>query len=84
MTYESAPVPDVVNPDTLLAWISGELDKLKESSLSPEFPYVQLTKRFAAPTKPREGRVYFADGTTWNPGAGGGLYLYFGGAFVKL
>ena len=32
--------------------------------------------RYAAPPKPREGTFVFADGTTWNPGSGRGLYQY--------
>lgn len=37
-----------------------------------------------APTKPREGMIYGADGTNWNPGTGKGIYAYYGGAWVKL
>jgi hypothetical protein len=39
---------------------------------------------FVAPDKPREGMIRFADGTSWNPGAGLGLYQYQGGAWVNL
>lgn len=31
---------------------------------------------YAAPDKPRVGDIRFADGTTWNPGAGEGLYYF--------
>jgi hypothetical protein len=40
--------------------------------------------QYAAPDKPREGQFAKADGVTWNPGGGAGLYQYQGGAWVKL
>lgn len=33
-------------------------------------------KQFAPPEKPRDGAVYYADGTMWDPGAGRGFYYY--------
>jgi hypothetical protein len=33
---------------------------------------------YAAPAKPRAGMLRNADGTTWNPGSGAGLYRYDG------
>jgi len=30
----------------------------------------------AAPTKPRQGDIRYADGTQWNPGSGEGMYFY--------
>lgn len=38
----------------------------------------------AAPPDPVEGMVVWADGTSWNPGSGAGLYEYRGGAWHKL
>lgn len=47
--------------------------------------YTSLTNvEHAAPTKPREGMFVFADGTTWNPGSGRGLYQYTNGAWRPL
>lgn len=40
--------------------------------------------RYAAPSKLREGMVRFADGTSWDPGSGKGLYIYYSGAWNKL
>lgn len=37
-----------------------------------------------APAKPREGMLYGADGTNWNPGSGKGVYCYYGAAWTKL
>jgi hypothetical protein len=39
---------------------------------------------YAAPPDPVAGMLVYADGTTWNPGSGVGLYEYRGGAWVKL
>jgi hypothetical protein len=47
-------------------------------------PYLQLEVRYVAPTKPRDGMVVLADGTTWNPGSGAGVYARIAGAWVKL
>jgi len=42
------------------------------------------TEEFAEPEKPRKGMVRFADGTTWDPGSGAGLYLYNGASWNFL
>lgn len=39
---------------------------------------------YAAPAKVWEGRICLADGTSWNPGSGVGLYQYLGGVWNKL
>lgn len=42
------------------------------------------TVTYVAPSKPRTGLIRFADGTSWNPGAGAGYYQYKGGAWVAM
>lgn len=37
-----------------------------------------------APAKPREGDIRLADGTTWNPGSGHGVYWYTGTTWKLL
>lgn len=37
-----------------------------------------LDKSSAAPSKPRDGDIRYADGAVWNPGAGVGIYYYKG------
>ena len=38
-----------------------------------------------APTSPQQGNIRYADGTSWNPGSGEGIYFYnSAGAWVKL
>jgi len=41
-------------------------------------------KATAAPAVPDEGMVIYADGTTWNPGAGEGLYFYDGSQWLPF
>ena len=44
-----------------------------------------IDKTFAAPARPRNGDIRYADGTTWNPGSGEGIYFYnTAGSWVKL
>lgn len=43
-----------------------------------------LDKTYVAPTKPRDGDVRYADGTSWNPGAGAGMYFYNGSTWVPM
>jgi hypothetical protein len=37
---------------------------------------------YAAPSHPTEGDIRYADGTSWNPGSGRGIYQYRAGAWV--
>lgn len=61
-----------------------EFDKLSAVISALEVPTVTLTITYVAPARPQEGMVINADGTTWNPGGGAGLYQYLGGSWSKL
>lgn len=43
-----------------------------------------IDKTYAAPSKPRDGDIRLADGTSWNPGSGQGVYCYYGAAWHFL
>ena len=43
-----------------------------------------LDTSYAAPTKLREGDIRLADGTSWNPGSGKGVYCYYSSAWHLL
>lgn len=45
---------------------------------------LQLDVSYAAPRKIVDGQIVLADGTTWNPGGGAGVYARISGAWVKL
>jgi hypothetical protein len=82
--YAPAIPPQIFHEDTrlLLEYIERELQEVARSMSS--FKELQLMKLYAAPERPREGMTVVADGTTWNPGAGAGVYSYVGGAWTKL
>lgn len=43
-----------------------------------------LDKTTVAPAKPRDGDIRYADGTSWNPGGGAGIYWFNGTTWTKL
>lgn len=49
-----------------------------------KFTLVQLDTLTAEPDDPYTGMIVYADGVSWNPGAGEGIYGYQAGAWVKL
>lgn len=46
--------------------------------------FLFLDTLYAAPKKYREGMIVKADGSTWNPGSGAGVYCYRAGAWRFL
>ena len=68
--------------DELANFLREELQKINAAITALSLGH--LDKSFVAPTKPREGDLRFADGTTWNPGSGKGIYYYNGTAWVFL
>ncbi len=63
-------------------WVEQQFDELaKVLGVTSQTQYDKLN---AAPAKPRGGMVVYADGTNWNPGAGEGIYAYYGGVWNKL
>ncbi len=67
----------------LRTWISNELLRVSNAftttSQTTTIPVIT-----AAPSKPQIGQVVFADGTSWNPNNGRGLYYYDTGGWVKI
>ena len=66
-----------------LSAVNNELRKIAEA-LNQRVPFLYLDTLYAAPSKPRDGILALADGTTWNPGSGAGVYLYRAGAWRFL
>lgn len=62
--------------------VSAEVIELRRRLEELEESFLKVT--FAPPLRPREPMIRFADGTSWNPGAGRGLYLYASGIWTKL
>lgn len=64
-------------------WLVNELRKL-QLALSQVGDGFVLNTLYVAPKKPVEGLVIKADGTTFNPGSGSGVYVYRGAAWHFL
>lgn len=82
MVYVQSVKSPINTLEELRTYVEEELKKIADESA--ETTSLELRQIFVAPTKPREGMIVSADGTSWNPGAGAGAYEYKGGAWVKL
>lgn len=68
--------------DETAQWVQRELDQIAQAF--QEQNHVLLVELNVAPDKPRTGMTVLADGTNWDPGAGVGVYTYYGAAWHKL
>lgn len=78
--YSPSIVPSDVNQ--LQSYINIELNAIKTAINLLAAGHLDMS--YAAPTKPRDGDIRFADGTTWNPGSGKGFYGYYTSAWHFL
>lgn len=77
-----APSEPPTNPEQLRQYIKDEL--LKVGAVLQLVATGHVDKTYVAPTKPREGDIRLADGTSWNPGSGQGVYCYYNAAWRFL
>ena len=77
-----APGVPPSDPDALRRFLQDELVKIQAAIAGLAAGH--LDKSYAAPAKPREGDIRYADGATWNPGSGQGIYAYYGAAWHFL
>lgn len=68
--------------DVLSRYIYTELQRI--SAAIDALALGRIEKTYVAPAKPRDGDLRYADGTSWNPGSGAGIYYYNGSAWSKL
>lgn len=80
LTYSPAPVP--TDPAQLGAYLADELQGI--AAVLAIVSAGQVEKTHVAPPRPRDGMVRLADGTSWNPGSGQGVYAYYNGAWRLL
>lgn len=68
--------PGQVPTDTaqLPRYLSEEFQKISAMIDLLQAGHKDVT--YAAPKKPRTGDIRYADGTSWNPGSGEGIYRY--------
>lgn len=75
-------MPPITEVEELRKYVEGELARIQQATVVMDD--VTFLTRYAAPAGPIAGMVVFADGTTWNPGSGRGLYEYRTSSWVKL
>lgn len=68
----------------LRTWLGNELQRVAGASLEPSVNGVRLKKVNVVPARLYDGLTVLADGVNWNPGAGAGVYTYYGGAWNRL
>ncbi len=78
-----APGTPPQTADAVPGFLANELFKISQA-MEEAKDFQLLEMRYAAPAKPRDGMIVLADGTTWNPGSGGGYYGYRAGAWRFL
>lgn len=78
--YSPGPVPS--EPADLQRYLTEEFDKIAAAVALLRNPHFEET--FVAPKKPRNGDTYLADGTSWNPGLGRGLYIYRNAVWTRI
>ena len=80
-TYQPGYVPD--DAAMMADFLRQELIGIKQA-LEQGADALYLSTIFKTPAKVREGMLILADGTQFNPGSGGGVYVYRAGAFRFL
>lgn len=81
-TIQYNPGDPPVDPAQLQRYLREEMNKIAATVAALAAGH--LDKTTVAPTKPRDGDIRYADGTTWNPGAGAGIYWFNGTVWAKL
>ena len=76
------PNPAPVEPQQLPDYLFSELNKLGDVVFNLDT--FRLEPTFVVPSKPRDGDIRYADGTSWNPSGGEGIYAYFNNTWNKL
>jgi hypothetical protein len=72
--YEPEPPPETGGLEELRAYIMRENYRI--AALLNMLADGQIERTYAAPAKLNDGMIRFADGATWNPGSGRGIYRY--------
>lgn len=70
------------DPAEIGRFLRDELQKISGAVQALALGHVDMTA--VAPSKPREGDIRLANGTTWAPGASAGFYGFYSGAWHFL
>lgn len=76
--YLPTPCPPQITQFPI--WATRELQRVSATVNQDNI----LDQTHAAPDKPVDGMLVYADGSDWNPGSGEGIYAYYGAAWHKL
>lgn len=79
--YRKGNVPS--DPAQMPQFLNQELSNI-ERAQNESTPFMTLDPIYAEPAKYWDGMIVFADGTTWDPGSGGGVYLRRAGVWRFL
>lgn len=79
--YVPLPVPD--KAELLPQYLKQEVLNISRA-MSEAQPFLRLAMQYQEPKKLADGMIVLADGTSWNPGSGGGFYGYRAGAWRFL
>lgn len=82
MPYYPTQMPPISEVEDLRRYVQEEF--LRIANQVVDVGEVRFNVLYAAPPGPIAGMVVFADGTTWNPGSGRGLYEYRTSSWIKL
>jgi hypothetical protein len=77
------PTTPPTDPKALPTYLQSEFQRIAVVMAS-NVDSVSLEPQYRAPVKPRDGLVVMADGSSWNPGSGAGVYVYRGAAWHFL
>lgn len=86
MVWSGNKAPEQESDDgkALAAWVEDELERFANDQID-NMQAVDLRPTYNAPLRPREGMIVYADGSSWNPGSGAGIYWYSAaGAWVPV
>lgn len=82
MTYTPSLFSGELTLESIQRYLEQELLALSRDLR--ETQALELRPINAAPSRPRDGMIVYADGTNWDPGSGEGIYARENGAWVKL
>jgi len=80
-TYQPGYVPD--DPAQMPGFLRSEFLGIKQSQEQAQ-PFLFLQVLAAEPTKFSRGMIVYANGGSWNPGAGEGVYVRKSSSWVLL
>ncbi|MFA5936691.1 MAG: hypothetical protein WC822_02320 [Candidatus Paceibacterota bacterium] len=95
LKLEPSPIlPTLTTAEVIISWsrdlilqltrILSTMTSSHNDLVDGRLDVLRLTVQTSAPTDPADGWVAFADGTSWDPGSGVGLYEYRSGGWNKL